>query len=151
MTALKFAAARGLAEEVRTLLRHGAKVDDPNDAPQTALMLAVRSGRLEVVKMLVEAGADLSRRSSLSWANGWTAEMSRFDEATFFLQSATTLCIERAGQSRSTRTTILERHNSCGHRFRLCRGERWSSPLKQNKGKNNATAWIAKLDAISPS
>lgn len=58
------AARDGRIEAVRTLLRHGAELDHTAKYHLTALMLAVINGRTEIVRALVDAGADRSVRGS---------------------------------------------------------------------------------------
>jgi ankyrin repeat protein len=59
---------------VRTLLDAGAKPDTPNQDGETALMLAIKTGELPVVEMLVKAGANVNARetfhnqTALMWA-----------------------------------------------------------------------------------
>lgn len=48
----------GFPDIVRELVRHGAKVNlADNNEPISPLMMAIRGGRMEVVKLLVELGA----------------------------------------------------------------------------------------------
>lgn len=71
VTPLKFAIRH--PELVQLLLAAGADPEFPPEAPQSALMLAARAGRLPTVRLLLEAGADPARRCGLSWAEGDTA------------------------------------------------------------------------------
>jgi ankyrin repeat protein len=48
------------SEAAQLLLDRGAKIDAQNESGHTALMLAARSGNLEVVGLLLERGADTS-------------------------------------------------------------------------------------------
>jgi ankyrin repeat protein len=64
-TPLMTAARTGRVEAVRMLLVHGAKVDAKEQwRSQTALMWAAAENNAGVVKALVEAGADVSTRTS---------------------------------------------------------------------------------------
>ena len=55
---LGIACFMGFPDIVRELVRHGAKVNLPdNNEPISPLMMAIRGGRKEVVKLLVELGA----------------------------------------------------------------------------------------------
>jgi ankyrin repeat protein len=69
-TVLMIAARTGVAAAVKTLLSHRA---DPNAREdhrgQSALMWAATEGHVEVVRALIEAGADVTARSK----QGWTA------------------------------------------------------------------------------
>jgi TonB family protein len=59
-------ARTGEIEAVRSLVAEGGPdLDAPDETGATALMLAVRGGRDEVVDVLVEAGADLDRQDPL--------------------------------------------------------------------------------------
>jgi len=49
---------------IRLLLAAGAKVDAPEDEGQTALLIAAYRGDLDTVRVLLEAGADRSYRST---------------------------------------------------------------------------------------
>ena len=60
------AAHGGHVGVVRLLLRAGAKVDSPEGEGFTALTLAADRGDLEMVRVLLEAGADRSYRGSLT-------------------------------------------------------------------------------------
>lgn len=64
VTALHLAAASGSAEAVSGLLDHDAEVDARESAwEQTPLMWAADRGRVEVIRLLVLAGADVEARS----------------------------------------------------------------------------------------
>lgn len=60
------AAARGKVERVRSLLAGGAAVDAMNEDGQTPLMEAAAVGKDQVVKILLEAGADPSKGRSIA-------------------------------------------------------------------------------------
>lgn len=45
-------------EDIRNLLKAGAEIDAQDDSEDTALMLAVKSGRTTVVDCLLKNGAD---------------------------------------------------------------------------------------------
>jgi ankyrin repeat protein len=67
------AAYWGLERAVRKLLSDGLPTDDPDDAGQTALTKAVRSGHTDSAVALLESGADVNRPSdegltNLHWA-----------------------------------------------------------------------------------
>ncbi len=47
---------------LNTLLQVGAKVDEKNDAGQTALMLAASTGEMKNVRALIAAGAHMNAR-----------------------------------------------------------------------------------------
>lgn len=49
---------------VAWLIAHGADVNAVDDNGQTALMQAASSGHIEIVRQLIDAGADLDRRST---------------------------------------------------------------------------------------
>lgn len=57
---LTAAAAAGNAEEVRRLLAAGTPPDAVDPSGQTALMVAARNDRVEVIRVLVAAGADVN-------------------------------------------------------------------------------------------
>jgi uncharacterized protein len=60
------AAGDGASQRVLSLLRDGAKVDHKDDNGATALHHAAANGRLECVRILVEAGSDVNGGSSQS-------------------------------------------------------------------------------------
>jgi len=68
-TALHVACWNLQASTVRQLLLAGAEADAIDEDDETPLMVAARLGSLELVKMLVQAGANPRRRD----ANGWVA------------------------------------------------------------------------------
>lgn len=63
-SAVCIAASAGRADVVHALLQAGAKVDLPNGAGTTPLMLAAEDGQLELVDILIAAHADLGARES---------------------------------------------------------------------------------------
>lgn len=71
---LRAAASRGDVAVVGELLAQGIDIDDANDYGATALVLAALNGRAEVVRALLDAGADpdladtFYGRSPLGWA-----------------------------------------------------------------------------------
>jgi ankyrin repeat protein len=65
-TALHFAAAAGDDEITRLLLAHRAVIDAEAPARYTPLMMAAREGQESTVKVLLEAGADATRKNSES-------------------------------------------------------------------------------------
>lgn len=58
------AARKGNQRIVEVLLKHGAKVNEPGEEGETAVMLAAGAGRLAILKRLVEAKADLQQLDS---------------------------------------------------------------------------------------
>lgn len=54
------AAASGRADEVERLLKGGAAADEKNAAGLTPLMTAARAGHLEVMRLLIAAGANIN-------------------------------------------------------------------------------------------
>jgi ankyrin repeat protein len=96
-TPLQQAAASGNAEEVRALLARGAKVDDEAPGAFTALVWAARKGSPEVVKLLLGAGADPSRRAG---GTGWTTlqhavHKGRADNVALLLAASTVRAADR--------------------------------------------------------
>jgi len=73
MTALSFAAHSCTPEAIQALIDRGAVVDGPRGTVQTALMLAAREGHIDGMRVLIQNGADVSRKCKLPWARGWTA------------------------------------------------------------------------------
>ena len=53
------AADNGHVKVVKTLLKHGAKVDQENRYGRTALMVAAYRGHVEIVEILIEYGANV--------------------------------------------------------------------------------------------
>jgi uncharacterized protein len=71
-TTLMTAAKGGDVESVRVLADAGAKIDTRDPAfQQTALMMAVREGRTEVVRFLVERHADVNAQTRKGQEPGW--------------------------------------------------------------------------------
>jgi ankyrin repeat protein len=71
-TALMTAAKGGDVESVRVLADAGAKIDTRDPAfQQTALMMAVRESRTEVVRFLVERHADVNAQTRTGQEPGW--------------------------------------------------------------------------------
>lgn len=66
---LAIAAARDAAESVRQLLDDGHAADERDRRGMTALMAAARTGALDAMRVLLDAGADPNARDH---ANGWT-------------------------------------------------------------------------------
>ena len=64
---LKSACERGVAEHVRWLLEHGAHLKDPFDS-ETELFMAVASGSIPCVDLILQAGARINAQDS----DGWT-------------------------------------------------------------------------------
>lgn len=62
-TPLMEAAAKGASAETQKLINEGAVVDAITDTGITALMLAAKYGHLDVVQLLVSAGANINLRS----------------------------------------------------------------------------------------
>lgn len=56
------AAAAGRADEVRTLLAKGAKIDARDRAARTPLLLATHANHVDVARALIEAGADVNAK-----------------------------------------------------------------------------------------
>jgi hypothetical protein len=65
-TALMAAASEGLANVVKELLAHGARVDDRDSRGWTALLYAVENGYIEICTLLLESGADPNLRTAQS-------------------------------------------------------------------------------------
>jgi hypothetical protein len=72
---LRQAAMRGDAAAVKTLLDAGAPIDAANTYGATALTFACDRGKLEVVRLLLDRGADAGRKDEFygSSAIGWAA------------------------------------------------------------------------------
>ena len=66
LASLRFslAAANGRREVVDLLIRSKANIDQVDEDGLTALMAASAAGHADVVQLLVDAGADLSRSDS---------------------------------------------------------------------------------------
>jgi len=65
--ALWFACVYGSPEPVATLLVHGADVDNQNINGATCAIYAASTGKLDVLKCLVEAGANLSLETNIGY------------------------------------------------------------------------------------
>ncbi len=86
-TALHFVAKRGMPDHLRTLTTLVSQLNPRNGKGETPLIVAAAAGRLDAVRILVEAGADPRvrdqvRKSALDWATEYgfkdvIAELSR--------------------------------------------------------------------------
>ena len=59
---------RGNAEEVKSLLAAGARLDDRDRDGNTALMLAAQYARSDSVKLLLDAGANVHLKNRHGWS-----------------------------------------------------------------------------------
>src|SRR5580700_11350939 len=66
---LAIVAARNAADTLRRLLAESAVPDERDDQGLTALMWAARSGAVDAMTVLLDAGADPNARDR---SNGWT-------------------------------------------------------------------------------
>jgi ankyrin repeat protein len=64
-TALHYAAASAEPEMVQILLAHDAQVDALSPNQSTPLMMAIRSASLDIVKLLVERGANIELKNQV--------------------------------------------------------------------------------------
>lgn len=71
---LHLAAQEGFVHGVRALLGHGADIEARNIDGETALLVAVRMRRYDVVALLIERGADASSRDQYGNTAGSLAE-----------------------------------------------------------------------------
>ena len=62
------ASENGQFDVVRSLLEHGADVDETDSVRRTALLVVSSNGKLQVAKLLIEHGANVNSRD----ADGWT-------------------------------------------------------------------------------
>ena len=69
---LSRAAATGDVEKVRGLLKRGASVSDKDPLGFTALMFAAAAGHLDVVKVLLGAGADPNAAGGIAHVGHWS-------------------------------------------------------------------------------
>jgi ankyrin repeat protein len=74
---INLAARGGHADIVRLLLRAGAKADNPEGEGNTALTFAADRGQLEVVRALLDGGADWSYRGAGQSGSGTAEEIAR--------------------------------------------------------------------------
>ncbi|MBN1598075.1 MAG: ankyrin repeat domain-containing protein [Bacteroidales bacterium] len=83
-------AGRGDLEAVKEKIENGAKVDKKDIAGQTPLMYAAEGGSIEVVKYLVEKGADVNAESG-SKGRGtaliYAAAANRFEVVKYLLEN----------------------------------------------------------------
>lgn len=77
-TPLKIAAALGQVEIARSLIEHGASVDDMNSNLGTPLHFAADEGQLQVIELLISFGASVNARNAsletpcmLAASSGW--------------------------------------------------------------------------------
>jgi ankyrin repeat protein len=63
VSALNMAAEEGYIGCVNSLLKHGAKINHQDSKSNTALHYTARTGKYEVVKVLVENGANISLKT----------------------------------------------------------------------------------------
>ncbi len=57
---LREAAGKGQKDDIEILIRCGANVDVKDNWEDTALLIAVKKGHTNIVKLLISAGADLA-------------------------------------------------------------------------------------------
>jgi len=71
---LSGAVALGRKDAVKILLDNGVDPDDPTSKGYTPVMIAVLSNQLEILRMLLNAGADIHKKfpKSQQFPNGWT-------------------------------------------------------------------------------
>jgi ankyrin repeat protein len=60
MTALHYAAREGHTDVVDTLIRHGARIDEPEANGVRPLLLAIQNDHAETARFLIEHGADVN-------------------------------------------------------------------------------------------
>ena len=83
-TALHYAAVVGNQAILALLLEHHAYIDAETPNKTTPLMLAARRGEMELVKLLIAEGADISLKNMLGWtAYDFAVEAERRDIAAF--------------------------------------------------------------------
>jgi ankyrin repeat protein len=81
-TALHYAAVVGHLEIIQLLIAHFAYIDAETPNKTTPLMLAARRGEMNVVKFLIDEGADISSKNMLGWtAYDFAVESERRDLA----------------------------------------------------------------------
>jgi Ankyrin repeats (3 copies) len=77
-TALHYAARLHTADHVRCLIQHGANVNQLNTLGETPLMHAAGADsdsaeKLEIIRVLLDLGADVSIKNLSRYRKGWTA------------------------------------------------------------------------------
>ncbi|KAK1573697.1 ankyrin repeat-containing domain protein [Colletotrichum navitas] len=70
---LCFSAHYGLVDEVKVLLGEGCDIEFEGSAAGTALMAAASMGRIDIVKLLVYAGARIQYKKNEGWRSAVTA------------------------------------------------------------------------------
>jgi ankyrin repeat protein len=63
MTELKFSVIRNDIAAVKKLLRRGADIDEPDEVGNTPLMLATEGCQMEMIRLLIDEGADFSKKN----------------------------------------------------------------------------------------
>uniref|UniRef100_A0A093VPM2 Putative ankyrin repeat protein n=1 Tax=Talaromyces marneffei PM1 TaxID=1077442 RepID=A0A093VPM2_TALMA len=64
MTALIWAARRGMRDMIELLMEHGADIEAHSSSGETALLAGSEAGHKEIVKFLIDRGANLSAKDS---------------------------------------------------------------------------------------
>src|SRR5271157_4897338 len=75
---LQQAAENGNLEEVHALIDKRAEVNARDGTGRTALMVAAARNQVEILKVLLQKGADVNEKTTgaaPAWMNGWTALM----------------------------------------------------------------------------
>ncbi len=104
-TPLILAASGRSPELVRLLLKRGVAVDERDDAGGSALMHAARAGCLEVVEILLDAGAesgatDTQGRNAFQWASSLAPEVAALltERSDWTPERATEALLKAAGE-----------------------------------------------------
>ncbi|CAN5843966.1 ankyrin repeat domain-containing protein [soil metagenome] len=92
-TALHYAAANGDSKVISVLLAHSAYIDAQSPNKTTPLMMAVRSGKILAVQLLLSEGADIRAKNELG--------MTAFDFAMQFEQKEIAEYLQSSTQSKT--------------------------------------------------
>lgn len=84
---IQVASSKGDKEGVLILVRNEAKVDLEGDMGVTALQEAARHGYFEIVKVLLEAGADPHKKNKFNFSASDYARISDFSEISDLIES----------------------------------------------------------------
>jgi ankyrin repeat protein len=86
-TALHYAASSGDCDIIKLLLDKSAYIDAESPNKTTPVMMAARSGQMAAVKMLIEAGADISLKNDQGMSAADFATAHEFNDIAELLKS----------------------------------------------------------------
>ena len=104
-TALHFCSAKSHVDTIRYILEHdnlGHDINAQSSSGYTALHEAARGGSLDIVKLLIEHGAEIDRKSNENWTPLLMASHSNKGDVVRFLLKMGANVFQRVGESQRT-------------------------------------------------